>query len=175
LYNPSQSKDNGLFFSSLRGVGRGSRAGLFSNVSVVEFFPLRFAPINRDVRDIVDFVDVFPFLNHTRYTKQGLPHRRNYVCPALNPPDIQSFLRPLNFYPDCPVGGCHRTGVKPYRLTGTEGQESLPLLAPLNRVYPVKCLFLTYFTGVPLGCSTGAAPVDSAGVLLWFILNKVGF
>jgi hypothetical protein len=36
-------------------------------------------------------------MNHkaTRYTKQGLPLRRNYVCPAFNPPDIQSFLRAL--------------------------------------------------------------------------------
>jgi len=42
---------------------------------------------------MVDFVDVFPFLNHkcTRYTKQGLPLRGNYVCPAF-PPDIQAFL-----------------------------------------------------------------------------------
>jgi len=29
----------------------------------------------------------------TRYTMRGLPLRRNYVCPAFNPPDIQSFLR----------------------------------------------------------------------------------
>jgi len=36
--------------------------------------------------------------------------------------------------PPCLVGGCHRTGVKPYRLTGTEGPGSLPRLAPLNRV-----------------------------------------
>jgi hypothetical protein len=120
-----------------------------------EFCSLRIAPINRDLRDIVDFVDLLPFfeprlhcppglnwVNHktTRYTKQGLPLRRNYVCPAFNPPDIQSFLRraPLNFYP-----------VKPYRLTGTEGQGSLPRCAPLNRV--------------PLGCSTGVAPEDVAG------------
>ncbi|MGM0382353.1 MAG: hypothetical protein ACQEQO_02495, partial [Thermodesulfobacteriota bacterium] len=26
--------------------------------------PLRIAPINRDLRDMVDFVDLFPFLNH---------------------------------------------------------------------------------------------------------------
>ncbi|MGM0383162.1 MAG: hypothetical protein ACQEQO_06710, partial [Thermodesulfobacteriota bacterium] len=43
--------------------------GLFSNVSMGEpardkFWPLRIAPINRDLRDIVDFVDLFPFLNH---------------------------------------------------------------------------------------------------------------
>jgi hypothetical protein len=83
-----------------------------------EFCSIRIALINRDLRDIVDCVDLFPFLNHkgTRYTKQGPPLRRNYVCPAFNPPDIQSFLRfaPLNFYP-----------VKPYRLTGTEGQGTV--------------------------------------------------
>jgi hypothetical protein len=59
-----------------------------------EFCSIRIAQINRDLRDMVDFVDVFPFLNHkcTRYTKQGLPLRGNYVCPAFNPPDIQAFL-----------------------------------------------------------------------------------
>jgi hypothetical protein len=29
-----------------------------------KFCPLRIASLNRDLRDIVDFVDVFPFLNH---------------------------------------------------------------------------------------------------------------
>jgi hypothetical protein len=59
-----------------------------------EFCSIPIAPINRGLRDIVDFGDVFPFLNHkgTRYTKQGLPLRGNYVCPAFNPPDIQAFL-----------------------------------------------------------------------------------
>jgi len=36
-------------------------------------------------------------INHkdTKDTKQGLPLRRNNVCPSFNPPDIQSFLRAL--------------------------------------------------------------------------------
>jgi len=33
-------------------------------------------------------------INHkaVRYTKQGMPLRRNCVCPAFNPPDIQYLL-----------------------------------------------------------------------------------
>jgi len=71
---------------------------------------------------------LYKALKATRYTKQGLPLRRNYVCPAFNPPDIQYLLclAPLNFYP-----------VKPYRLTGTKGQRSV-----FNR--GVLCVFVVY-------------------------------
>jgi hypothetical protein len=31
---------------------------------VDKFCSIRIAPINRDLRDMVDFVDLFPFLNH---------------------------------------------------------------------------------------------------------------
>jgi len=48
---------------------RGSRGGLFSNVSMGEFCSIRIAPINRDLRDMVD---VFPFFER-RLT------RRTYI------------------------------------------------------------------------------------------------
>jgi hypothetical protein len=43
-----------------------------------EFCTLRIALINRDLRDIVDFVGFFPFLNHegTKSTKERLYVRR---------------------------------------------------------------------------------------------------
>ncbi|MFO8162910.1 MAG: hypothetical protein R6T98_00060 [Desulfatiglandales bacterium] len=40
-----------------------------------KFCTLRIAPINRDLRDIVDFIDVFPFLNHKAQCTQ------NKACP----------------------------------------------------------------------------------------------
>ncbi|MFO8164227.1 MAG: hypothetical protein R6T98_06820 [Desulfatiglandales bacterium] len=42
-------------------------------------------------------------LQATRYTKQGLSLRRNYVCPAFNPPDIQSLLCVLCVFVVYPV------------------------------------------------------------------------
>jgi hypothetical protein len=56
-------------------------------------------------------------------------------------------------------------------------QALIIAFAPLNRVYLVKFVYDSgaYFTGVPVGCSTGAAPKDGAGVPLWFIVNNVEF
>jgi len=59
-----------------------------------EFCSLRIAPINRDLRDIVDFVDLFPFLNHkgTKSTKERLYVRRVKRRTYIVSPKGQSLL-----------------------------------------------------------------------------------
>ena len=47
--------------------------------------------------------------------------------------------------------------------------------APLNRVYLVKFDYdsRAYFTGVPLGCSTGVVPGDDSGAKLRGTVDRV--